>query len=269
MLLLASVASRSRVVCVGWSLSSRGRYLNVYRNDVSIPDRDSASRWEELISPQWFEEFLRSGSSLLLSSPYQDSIRLASWNIAPVLSRDFERNFLGAFSSLEALAFSHCRQVDAEFVLPERQVQELKAELKDVARTWMKDKGVDSESRAALYESMGGLNRTTTRSSIGKYCADLEVPHDDLWPVVDSSGGIALVDIRNRLAHGYHVDWLSLGGALVAALSHLEWLLQRAVLRALRWPLENSTVQVGAMSRFWDYQHWTGEREVLSAAWPR
>ena len=76
---------------------------------------------------------------------------------------------------------------------------------------------------------------------------------DDLWPLLWASQGPSLSDLRNAVAHGdtfTETDFLGLSYAT----QNLEWTLERILLLALGWSIEQSYVSARSLQLFHAYQ---------------
>jgi hypothetical protein len=84
---------------------------------------------------------------------------------------------------------------------------------------------------------------------------------DDLWPLLDQSGGTCLWDIRNAAVHG-DVFTEAHAKALKFAVQNLEWILERILLTALGWDFEISAVSKQYL-RLFDAYHWKTQQRSL------
>jgi hypothetical protein len=84
----------------------------------------------------------------------------------------------------------------------------------------------------------------------------------DLWPLRwDPNGGASLADLRNAVAHGdafSEDDFL----ALSYASENLTWTLQRILLLALNWKIDDSYVSQRSLLNFCAYQ-WQAVQQGL------
>ncbi len=83
----------------------------------------------------------------------------------------------------------------------------------------------------------------------------------DLWPLVDSSGGTSLAEIRNRLIHGEYLSEKSTR-ALVFAELNLRWTVERMLLSVLGWHIMGTHVTPSFLSHITMYQ-WTASRKMI------
>ena len=83
----------------------------------------------------------------------------------------------------------------------------------------------------------------------GIYKVDLS----DLWPLLDSSSGTSLAQIRNRSIHGEYLSETSYR-ALTYAAHNLRWTLERMLLSVLRWPVGNSNVSMSFLPHLTTYR---------------
>ncbi len=124
----------------------------------------------------------------------------------------------------------------------------------------------DATRKGPIYEKRGELNRISFGTAYKKCVESLSLRgfyDDDLWPIVGSSRGLSLAEIRNRFLHGVVLSPAQ-DEALSKALIHLRWCVERMILAFLEWPLEQSLV--GRFLRHMaTYSSWKGAQESLSS----
>ncbi len=83
----------------------------------------------------------------------------------------------------------------------------------------------------------------------------------DLWPLLDSSLGTSLAQIRNRLMHGEYLSERSIR-ALVYAEMNLRWVVERMLLSLLGWPVVGTHVAPSFLSHITMYR-WPAMRAMI------
>jgi len=68
-----------------------------------------------------------------------------------------------------------------------------------------------------------------------------KIDFTDLWPLLNSSSGKSLAEIRNRSIHGEYLSETSVR-ALIYVQFNLRWTVERMLLSVLGWPIEKSNV---------------------------
>jgi hypothetical protein len=119
--------------------------------------------------------------------------------------------------------------------------------------------------RKLIYEKISELNHVAfgtaylqTTESLSKH----GFHDDDLWPIIGSSRGLSLANIRNRIVHGA-LFTPPQEEALFRALIHLRWCVERMILAFLEWPLERSLVG-RFLAHMAPYGTWKDAQESLS-----
>jgi hypothetical protein len=101
------------------------------------------------------------------------------------------------------------------------------------------------------------VNRQSGHSTLSQKLAFFQtiykVDLTDLWPVVDSSSGTSLAQIRNRSVHGEYLDTASYR-ALTYALQNLRWTLERMLLSVMGWPVGNTNVSKSFLPHLTTYR---------------
>jgi hypothetical protein len=171
-------------------------------------------------------------------------------------SRTIEQKFVRLFSALETLVLKHRRDSSVEFVFPPDEWKNIQKQLRK-AMNGISALANDNIKRCLVYENLSGLNRISLRTAYAAFCTYYQIELDDLWPVCGSGSSVTLADIRNRLVHGVPLERKQLNTVCIAT-RHLEWILERALLKILGWPLENSRVGPIWLRNMVDYLNWKG-----------
>jgi hypothetical protein len=85
--------------------------------------------------------------------------RALEWYVEANLATVLESKFLSATTCLELLMERFHSSTNSEFLIEDRTFEELRQKLEEVARQWMREKGVDKDVRAAIYRALKGINR--------------------------------------------------------------------------------------------------------------
>jgi hypothetical protein len=85
------------------------------------------------------------------------------------------------------------------------------------------------------------LGQSTLRQKLAFFQSIYSVDLSDLWPLLDSSSGASLAQIRNRSIHGEYLTETSYR-ALTYAAQNLRWTLERMLLSVFGWAVGNSKV---------------------------
>jgi hypothetical protein len=92
--------------------------------------------------------------------------------------------------------------------------------------------------------------------------AQYPVDLSDLWPLTDSTNGITLAQLRNKVAHGEYLNQAQTH-ALVYAKEHLRWTVERVLLSLLQWPISRSNAGSQPLSYIHPYRSWAQARAVF------
>jgi hypothetical protein len=121
--------------------------------------------------------------------------------------------------------------------------------------------GIQGALQFALQEPRG-TSRPKMRELLNKFIAKFGDHLTDLWPLLwDPKGGVSLSDLRNAIAHGdtfSEEDFL----ALSYASENLTWTLQRILLLALNWQIDDSYASCRSLGNFYAYQ-WQTVQQCL------
>jgi hypothetical protein len=244
LLALVSFASRHRVACL--SLSSRGydgSWLRFYRRHISRPPTRKQERHEAVIDLADFEDFLPVAHVGFIATGRHELIRHALYVSVPSRNQTVESRFATVFAAVESLVLWFRRQNDLEYAVGETEWTQLKGDLVAFIRQHELLSGDPVKKRrgGAVRANLNALRRISFNTAFGRFCSTFGVPTEDLWPMTTQRGDVGLVDIRNRVVHGSVFDHRQFS-ALATAAEHLDWLLERMLLRVLGWPLDRSNV---------------------------
>jgi hypothetical protein len=272
-LLIASLATRERCVCVGWEVFDQIGRTEFYRRNISIPESEGKHNFnDDLIDVRFHDEFVRSVYPKFASDPWVELLRDAIRATLPQRRAFLEPRFTGLFSAIESLVLSFRRQHGLEFVFnDENDNAEWKQIMGGSLRDWLKALPLLSgderaEQRKLIYENLSALERISFGHAFRKFCEVYSVDLADLWPI--SGGGDknwSLTFIRNRLVHGeafpsYKIE------ALGVATEHVQWTLERLILGYFGWSINKSNVSRGYLSSVLTaHKEMETERKIISS----
>lgn len=188
-----------------------------------------------ITNPAHSDYFIRSawnGYSSTLNEEYGFDLAL-EWYLESNATSNIESKFLDATTSLELLMDKFHTRTGLEFILDEMLFKRFYEDMKNHARSWLKDKKVDKDRRVALYRSLLGINR---RHYVEKAKHLLEY-----WGVSYSDADITLeeiVDVRNDITHRgvyYEKNDLSEDERVFKAYEGLFLILTRVFLAMLKY----------------------------------
>jgi hypothetical protein len=99
----------------------------------------------------------------------------------------------------------------------------------------------------------GRSGRSKLHQKLAFFQSIYNVDLTDLWPLLDSSSGTSLAQIRNRSIHGEYLNTASYR-ALAYAVQNLQWTLERMLLTVLGWPVGNTNVSKSFLSHLTTYR---------------
>lgn len=154
------------------------------------------------------------------------------------------REFVASlFSAVDSLVLWFRRQHDLEFAVDASEWARLKPDLIALLKAHpVFTTNPERKRRVDLVRgNLNALQRVPFSTAFSKFCSHFDVPNDDLWPMASIHADVGLADIRNRVVHGSTFDRRQFN-ALAVAGDHLQWLLERMLLRVLGWPIDRSNV---------------------------
>jgi hypothetical protein len=248
-LLLGSLATRTRTACVGWQASDGRSITSFYRGDISIPTGYALPSFDQGLVPLLhLAEFLQSAMNILRVRPSPQPVRSAIYGVVPSGARMMEEDFVRLFHALEEIVLDFRRRTGFDRIIDDSDWAELRSVLRDTIRKW-KSGAISSAKRGQIYEKLEELNRVPLRRAFEAYCGNLRVHLADLWPVFGNIRNPGLYDVRNRLVHGEALGAAD-NDALWIASEHLRWTLERILLAEFGWPLEKSDVRPDLLRRY-------------------
>lgn len=257
-LLISSFAARKKSICLGWSANdSKTIVKNYFRNRVIPKDIErKGGRGEWLIDLSDFPEFMK-----CVFPSFQEYSDIAAFRrtlniILPSYEKTIESSFVNLYTALEMIVLHFRKEKDLERIQPNNQFKKFK---KNLIKYIEGMELVNGEIvKPKIIDKLPELNRISFRNAYDQFCAFYSVDVSDLWQVVDSSDGIALSQLRNKLVHGENFgDGQNLG--LFYAGQHLRWIVERMVLSVLGWDVERSNVRNSYLNTLVAYDRWKEE----------
>ena len=263
---LSSLALRHSCVCVGFDIvNTEGYILDFYRRNISIPPTNE-DRYDELIDIINIKEFLSTTYQKFIELERNDLIRQAINYTIPRENRTIESSFISLYSALETLILYFRRNENLEFVFSEEENQEWRTFDKDL-RQFIKEHPVlknDKTKRKRLYDNIPALKRISFRAACEECFKFYDVDISDLWAIIGNDKGWSLSTIRNKLVHGEHFASTK-RHSIVAAKSHLQWIVERLLLKIVGWDISKSNISSEYLERVMnDYKDWKSDQNLLS-----
>jgi len=240
-LLIASFAARQRTACLGWTAADKNSHTTFYRGNYVFPDFVSDNNFDNgLIDIKDFERFIQTCYPVFLKYENKLSVRNALHSIVPSQSRTLETTFLKIFAGLETLVLEFRRRENLEFIVPQNNWTSLRKYLQKCLKSSTEPK-LETTQRASIYRKLNELNRVSLREAFDRFCIKYSVDLTDLWPVFGENDCVGLVDIRNKLIHGDPFPH-DMSGSLVVAKEHLRYVLERVLIRILKWNVSETKI---------------------------
>jgi len=259
---LVSLSERRRVVCYGYQGSLDSELINFYRGDVSIPEENwQHSINKTLIDIGDFENFISQTFLTLNNCLFKDHLLDAITKATYCEYSTLESKYLTYYSALENLVNGYRDTYALHYILEcnswKKFTHDLKAFIKQ--HNHFKDK---SETRKLLYEKIPELNRVSFGTAFKSFCEFYQIDLNDLWSIGGGEVSTSLAKIRNKIIHGGRFEREEYD-AVICALSHLKWTLERCILRVLEWDVERSKVRSLFLKNYIDYNEWKEKMKLL------
>lgn len=120
-----------------------------------------------------------------------------------------------------------------------------------------------SKKRKLVYEKIAELNRISFGTAFKSFCDFYQIDLCDLWSLGGGEVSTSLTKIRNRLIHGGRFE-RSEYDAVICAKTHLQWTLERCILRVLGWDIEKSNVRSLFLKHCVGYNEWEQKASLLN-----
>jgi len=240
-LLIASFAARQRTACTGWTSEDKNTQATFYRGNYVFPDFDRNKDIDDgLIDRLYFEKFVKTCYSAFLKYENKLAIRNALYSLVPNRSRTVENTFLHVFAGLETMILDFRRLKNLEFIVPQKDWPSFRNYLKKCIKDSTDPKLV-AEQRSSMYHKLNELNRVSLQEAYNLFCKEYSIDLTDLWPIFKENNLVGLVDIRNKLIHGDPFP-KDVEGTLLVAEEHLAYVLERVLVRILRWNVDKTQI---------------------------
>ncbi|BBA70608.1 hypothetical protein [Geobacter sulfurreducens] len=246
-LLVTGFAARQRTACLGWTAVDDKTLTTFYRGNYSFPDGKNTDLNDCVIDIQSFEKYVAVCYPAFLEYDNKLALRNALYSTFSSGTKTIETVFLHLFAGLETLILDFRRRENLEFVMSPKVFAKFRDNLKGFISESTKAT-LEAHQRASIYKKLGELNRVSLQEAFELFCQKYEIDLFDLWPVFGDKKIAGLAEIRNRLIHGDPFPF-ELYDALVTARFHLEFVLERMLLRVLGWDISNSKVNPAYIER--------------------
>lgn len=242
LLIVASLASRTRTAWVGWQACDHQVTTEYYRGNFTFPTGKSEPSFDQgLVEAKDFYDFLAVSYPAFINHPNKEAVQNAIMSVVPGRKKVLEESFLSMFAGLEALILDFRRRENLEFAVPEPGEWEvIKRIIKDnISKTLKTD--TTKNQRLYIYNKLEELNRIPLQVAFKKFCEFYDFDVSDLWPLFKTNNIIGLSDIRNKLTHGDHFS-REFHDALWVAEENIRFMLERALVKILDWPIDKTEV---------------------------
>lgn len=238
-LLIQSLIEGQRCACleINWEIGTE--VIFEYRMNRVAPEKSENSRRNCLISDRDAKEFLQLAYKNLKAYPEHGLLKSSLQAMTLFEDETIGVKFMRFFSAFEGLVLAFRRMQNLEFSinkLADRQSIEnsIKATLKshDLLTN-------EKQLRSLLYENIAGLFRVSLRQASERFFELHNIVLADTWPLFDTSDGVSLAQIRNKIAHGENFsteEWWNISEALKS----LGIILDRSILAVLGWDYQKS-----------------------------
>lgn len=200
-LLLTSLATRHRCVCRGWRVSGPRCETRFYRNRLAVPKDGKIGAQETLVDDPEFNDFLKHAFAAFRQNNGREALRQAIDLLVSSHEETIEASFLKCFASLETLVTLYRKGEGRDTILD----PELWPAFDNDLKSFIKGHALFKENsarRKLIYQKIAELNRIAF-GTVYRECTESLSQHgfhdDDLWPVVGSSRGLSLAEIRNQI----------------------------------------------------------------------
>jgi len=207
-LLLTSLATRHRCVCRGWRVWTANCETLFYRNRLAVPKARKIGTQETLIDDPEFEDFLKHGFLTFRQNAGHEALRQVIDLLVTSHEGTLESSFLKCFAALETLVTLYRQSAGLGTIFDPQAWATFEHDFKSFIKGHALFKE-DSARRKLVYEKRGELNRVAFGTVYRKFTESLGkhgFHDDDLWPVVGSSRGLSLAEIRNELCMEWYLQ---------------------------------------------------------------
>jgi hypothetical protein len=117
------------------------------------------------------------------------------WYIESNLTEVAQSRYLLACTCLELLTDRFVKDKGMEFIIS-KDFNSVYEALKEAARTWLHEKGIEKPQRMLMYDALRGANRPSFKSKIEGLLQELRVRYDDIDLDIEK-----IVTLRNEITH--------------------------------------------------------------------
>ncbi|MDB9438916.1 hypothetical protein PN450_19420 [Dolichospermum lemmermannii CS-548] len=270
---LVSFSERRRIVCYGYKGLLCGEIVDYYRGDISIPEENFEHSFNDfLIDAQFFEEFIVKSLIQVKSCIFKEYLLDAIGKTAYREYSTVESEYLSYYSALENLINGYRDIHNFHYLLNEDNWKKFSKDLQKFIKNhdlFKDDNNADEqkqlkikEYRCRIYEKIPELNRISFGTAFKLFCESYQIDVSDLWPLGGREVSVSLTMIRNSLIHGGRFEREEYD-ALLCAKNHLQWILERCILRVLDWDVEKSNVCSQFLKCYDAYNEWQGRVSLL------
>jgi len=248
-LLIASLAAGKRTACLGWTATDEHSHATYYRGNYAFPDCNAESGIHDYLADrQSSKEFIETCHTNFLAHENQLALRSAICAAVPLDQHTLEAGFLSKFAGLETLLLSFRKQNSLEDILPPDHWKSLKCYLQKCIRQATEPE-LDHKQKKSIYNKLDELNRVSIKEAFETFRQHYGIYLSDLWPTFGEKDAIGLVDIRNKLIHGDPFP-NELVHALSMANIHLQFTLERSLVRVLGWDITKTKVNPAYLGHY-------------------
>jgi len=259
LLLIVSLASRTRTNCVGWTAADSVSITRYFRADRIVPTRSPTDSWDGLVPLRYRSEFLREAHARFLAHPDRDAIRRAIYASVPFHESVFTEAFLSRFAGIECLLLDFRRQSNFGKVMPLGRWKTFRRAVIDLLR---QVEAVSEDQVRWVEEKLPELNRVPLKAVLERFCVHYKLDLSAFWPVFGLDGEVGLAKIRHRLVHGEGILEALSPHAIIAA-EHLRWVLELMLIAVLAWPLEKAAVHPDRLTNETAMTEWRAAKAAL------
>lgn len=203
-LLLVSFAESRRIACLELVWHDESELVHEYRMNRTVPLKKENHSFSECLihEKEPFEAYIQSAFSNLLKHPQRELVRDAVAAMTLFNEGTIDTNFVRVFSALESLILAFRRTHNLEYSVPIKKDRDaIEKELKKAIKNNLVLKD-DPVQRKFVYDNIPGLFRISLRQAAERFFENNGIFTKDIWPIFDTTDGISLIQIRNKIAHG-------------------------------------------------------------------
>jgi hypothetical protein len=260
-LLLVSFAESRRIACLEVAWHTDAELVHEYRMNRAVPPAKEHHSFNACLIDinENLHTHLQSALVTLRKNPQHTLVLGAIAGMTLFDEGTIGTNFIRIFSAFEALVLAFRRTHNLEYSLPNKSDRD---ELEKHIKSSIKDKlsaKSDAPRRKLIYDNLPGLFRISLRQAAERFFEHEGISTNDVWPAFDSTNGISLIQIRNKIAHGENFsrdEWRH----IAKALKSLVLIANRCMLATLGISYQSSRAHI----TYDDAPHWEEARRFLT-----